>query len=54
MQGEKVLQRITTQFSRNAKYNKICSSAAEQLIVIKKRLAGEPEEAEEDSDDSEE
>lgn len=49
MQGEKVLERISTQFGRNPKYNEICSAAADQLEQVQKRLAGEPEESEEAS-----
>ena len=40
LQGEKVLQTISSQFGRNSKYAEICKSAAAQLIVIQRRLAG--------------
>lgn len=49
MQGEKVLTRITKQFGRNPKYTKICKSAADQLGVIQRRLAGEPEESDDEN-----
>lgn len=43
MQGEKVLSRISMQFGRNPKYDKICESAAAQLELVRKRIAGDPE-----------
>lgn len=46
LQGEKVLQSISSQFGRNPKYAEICKSAAAQLTVIQDRLAGGSKDAE--------